>query len=187
MGFFAITTTKETRMTDPVLEDLAVVRRLIDRILKRRPERHRMTTNPAADRALRTVLENHNLPVGSSLENRVTWRLHRWHALDQCQYRVGPYRLDYAWPNKLIALEADGPYHLWPDAAIKDAARDRYLRSVGWLVFRIDDTGDEVALEEQLCRVVRMVSSEDDGWAAQERAQRRWEAKAAERRDGGAA
>src|SRR5271156_625729 len=63
MGFFAITTTKETRMTDPVLEDLAVVRRLIDRILKRRPERHRMTTNPAADRALRTVLENHNLPV----------------------------------------------------------------------------------------------------------------------------
>ena len=70
MGFFAITA-KETRMT----------------------------TNPAADRALRTVLENHNLPVGSSLENRVTWRLHRWHALDQCQYRVGPYRLDYAWPN----------------------------------------------------------------------------------------
>jgi very-short-patch-repair endonuclease len=90
MGFFAITTAKETRMTDP-----------------KPPAR---TTNPA-DRALRTVLEQHNLPVGSSLENKVTWRLHLWGALDQCQYRVGPYRLDYAWPNKLIALEADGPYH----------------------------------------------------------------------------
>ena len=136
------------------------------------------------DVALRALLEERNLPVGSALENRVTWQLRRFGVLGyQFQYRVGPYRLDYAWPNKLIALEADGPYHLWPDVAIKDAARDRYLRGLGWLVFRVDYTGDEIALGDQLCRVVRMVRSEDDDWAKQMRASRRER----ERRDGGAA
>jgi very-short-patch-repair endonuclease len=116
--------------------------------------------NNTITRCMRTVLEEHNLPVGTSLENKVTWRLHRWNALDQCQYRVGPYRLDYAWPSALIALEVDGPHHWRPDVAVKDVARDSYLRARGWLVFRVDDTSD--TLEEQLCRVVRVVRSDSD-------------------------
>ena len=110
------------------------------------------------DTALREVLQERGLPLGTTLENRVTWRLHRWGVLDQCQYRVGKYRLDYAWPSKLIALEADGPHHWRPDVAIKDVARDSWLRSQGWLVFRVDNaSGDSIALDEQLCRVVRMI------------------------------
>lgn len=115
--------------------------------------------------ALRGLLQEHRLPVGTTLENKVTWTLHRFGVLDQCQYRVGNYRVDYAWPAKLIALEADGPHHWRPDIAVKDIARDCWLRSRGWLVFRVDDTGGATALEEQLCRVVRMIRSESDTWA----------------------
>ena len=54
------------------------------------------------DRAMRQLLTERNLPLGTALENRVTLRLHRWGVLDQFQYRVGRYRLDYAWPDRLI-------------------------------------------------------------------------------------
>jgi very-short-patch-repair endonuclease len=120
----------------------------------------------AAQRALRGVLEEKGLPVGTTLENKVTWRLHRWGVLDKCQYRAGPYRLDYAWPAELIALEVDGPHHWRPDVAVKDVIRDAWLRAHGWLVFRVDDTGSDDALDTQLCRVVRMVRSEHDDWSA---------------------
>lgn len=112
------------------------------------------------ERALKTVLLENDLPLGTSLENRVTWRLYRWKALDKVQYRVGKYRLDYAWPAIKVALEADGPHHWHPDNAIKDVARDSWLRSQGWLVFRVDDVSDD--LEEQICRVVVMVGNEMD-------------------------
>lgn len=119
-------------------------------------------------RAQRQLLVDRGLPTGTSLENRVTWLLHRWKALDQTQYRVGKYRLDYAWPSVRIALEADGPFHRSPDNAARDVVRDCYLRSLGWLVFRVDDAGGN--LEEQLLRVVLCVRAE--GWQAGKRAAR---------------
>ena len=112
------------------------------------------------DRAMRQLLTERNLPLGTALENRVTLRLHRWGVLDQFQYRVGRYRLDYAWPDRLIGLEVDGPHHWRPDVAVKDVARDAYLRSLGWLVFRVDDASND--LEAQLGRVVRVIRQEDD-------------------------
>jgi hypothetical protein len=90
----------------------------------------------------RGFLQQRNLPVGTTLENRVTWRLHRWGILDRCQYRVGKYRLDYAWPAKLN--------HWRPDVAMKD----------------------DGVLDEQLCRVVRMIRSESDTWAHNPRRRR---------------
>lgn len=112
----------------------------------------------AIQKITRDLLTDRGLPTGTTLENRVTWRLHNWKVLDQTQYQVGKYRLDYAWPKILIALEADGPFHKNPDNAARDAMRDSYLRSLGWLVFRVDDaTG---TLDEQLCRVARLVRAE---------------------------
>jgi very-short-patch-repair endonuclease len=109
------------------------------------------------NRSYQTLLEKHGLPLGSALENAVTWRLHRAGVLDQFQYSVGPYRLDYAWPHRAlkVALEVDGIYHRLPGAAERDAERDRYLRDRGWLVFRIDD-GDMIA--QQLARVARTIN-----------------------------
>lgn len=63
------------------------------------------------NRTYRELLERQGLPLGSSLENRATWRLHGAGALDRFQYKVGPYSLDYAWPDLKMGLEIDGPYH----------------------------------------------------------------------------
>lgn len=109
---------------------------------------------------LRNLLQTHGLRIGSDLENKVTWRLHLYGVLDQCQHQVGPYRLDYAWPQKLIALEADGPFHWHPDTAVKDVARDCFLRANGWLVFRVDDRNNN--LDEQLDRVIAVIDPQPD-------------------------
>jgi very-short-patch-repair endonuclease len=105
----------------------------------------------------RSYLEEHNLPVGTTLENRATRFLHRAGVLDRTQYRIGPYRVDYAWPEIGVVLEVDGFYHLVPGAGDKDYARDRYLRQEGWLVFRADDQIDSTNFSEQLARICRVV------------------------------
>lgn len=110
---------------------------------------------PQMVKYLRAVLEDHDLPTGSSLEDRVTWRLHCLGVLDKWQYRVGKYRLDYAWPDHLIALEADGPMHRTQEVAARDVYRDAYLREHGWLVFRVDEMSG--TLDEQVMRVVAVL------------------------------
>ena len=97
--------------------------------------------------------------AGTTLENRVAHRMMRWgyttgdakdpRAVVQ-QHRVGNYRLDFAWPMQRIALEADGWHHRSPEGAERDARRDAWLRSQGWLVFRVDDQDGEDGLNEQL-------------------------------------
>lgn len=50
------------------------------------------------------------------------------------QYPVGRYFVDFGDPWKCIAIECDGKR--WHDEA-KDAARDKALESLGWIVLRI--------------------------------------------------
>lgn len=48
------------------------------------------------------------------------------------------YRLDLAWPDRMVAVELDTPAgHDHPEAIERDKRRDRRLRSVGWTVLRI--------------------------------------------------
>jgi very-short-patch-repair endonuclease len=111
--------------------------------------------------ARKTLLKREGLPTGTALEDRVTWLLHKWKApAPEHQYPVGRYRIDFAWPAKRLALEVDGPHHWRPDIAVRDVARDAYLRAHGWLVLRIDDTDD--TLEDQLLRAVDVVRSVRD-------------------------
>jgi len=83
---------------------------------------------------------------------------HFQHRPDQ-QFRVGRFRLDFAWPGLKIALEADGWWHRSPEGAVKDRQRDSWLRSQGWLVFRVDDEHGEGVLAAQVARVARIVRS----------------------------
>lgn len=103
----------------------------------------------------RDALINKGLRCGTSLENKVAFRLSLFGVLDQMQHRTGKYRIDFAWPDRKIALEADGPHHWRPDVAMKDVVRDSYLRSRGWLVFRVDEMSSN--LEEQLDRVIEIL------------------------------
>jgi len=61
-----------------------------------------------------------------------------------CQHEVpGPagitYRLDFAYPHVLVAIEVDGPHHRRPEVAARDRRRDAHLASLGWLVLRFDE------------------------------------------------
>lgn len=99
---------------------------------------------------------------GSSLEDRVCLILSglgfKAESLAQ-QHPVGKYRLDFAAPDVLVAIEADGWYHRSPDVARKDADRDEWLRSQGWLVLRVADENGEDDLKEQLAAATRIVKS----------------------------
>ena len=114
----------------------------------------------AIDKNFAQLAKRAGFHTGTSLENRVAYRLSRWGfgPTDvQQEYRVPPYRLDFAWPAIKVGLEADGWWHRSPEGAAKDARRDSMLRARGWLIFRVDDGCGSNGLEKQLCRVVRTV------------------------------
>jgi very-short-patch-repair endonuclease len=47
------------------------------------------------------------------------------------------YRLDFAWPEPMVAVEYDG-YAAHVDRLVRDAERDEDLRRRGWLVLHAD-------------------------------------------------
>ena len=97
--------------------------------------------------------------MSTSLERMVERTLSRYSAPPpEREYRVGRYRLDFAWPRVLIAIEADGWHHRSPEGAAGDRRRDSWLRSQGWVVFRVDDEHGERVLAHQIMRAVRLVN-----------------------------
>jgi very-short-patch-repair endonuclease len=52
------------------------------------------------------------------------------------QHPVGPYRLDLAYPDRMLAMEYDGREHLTPERARHDLARQAFLTRAGWEVLR---------------------------------------------------
>lgn len=68
------------------------------------------------------------------------------------QYPVlnGRYRLDFALPDRKVAIELDGyAYHSSKDAFVKDRARQRDLEAAGWRVIRF--AGTEVTTDAAAC------------------------------------
>ena len=93
-------------------------------------------------RHLLAVLEHR--PLESRLEVK-TARLLRAHGLRAAanQFAVGHYRLDYAWPLLLLAVECDGFEHhgqrlLWK----RDRRRIAALEALGWRLIHV--TWDDV-------------------------------------------
>ncbi|OLS96292.1 hypothetical protein BJF90_10995 [Pseudonocardia sp. CNS-004] len=52
------------------------------------------------------------------------------------QHPVGPYLLDMAYPDLMVAVEYDGRHHLDADQALYDLHRATYLGRCGWVVLR---------------------------------------------------
>lgn len=52
------------------------------------------------------------------------------------QHPVGPYWLDLAYPDLMLAIEYDGREHLTPERARHDLARQAYVTREGWEVLR---------------------------------------------------
>ena len=64
----------------------------------------------------------------------------------ELQYPVGPYLLDMAYPELMIAVEYDGREHLTQRRAMRDLDRQAYLTAAGWQ--RILRFPKEVVLRE---------------------------------------
>jgi len=72
------------------------------------------------------------------LEARMA-RLMREHGLPEArfQYRVGRFTVDFAYPERLVAIEVDGhEVHGTPSALQRDLARQNALVTKGWTVLR---------------------------------------------------
>ncbi len=66
------------------------------------------------------------------------------------QHPVGKYRLDFAIPDKMVAIELDGhEYHKTKYQRTHDARRDRWLYGQGWTVLRF--TGTELYADLDRC------------------------------------
>lgn len=55
----------------------------------------------------------------------------------ETQFRLGPYRIDFAIPAEQIAIEADGWVHTTKQVRARDRERDRQLKAWGWVVVRV--------------------------------------------------
>lgn len=111
--------------------------------------------------ALRSVVEERGWRSGTDLEDRAALLLSRMGVrADEVaqQHKVGPYRIDFAFPAPRIALELDGFRHIHdPATARKDAERDAYLREHGWVVLRVHETQFPDTFADMLCRVIQIV------------------------------
>lgn len=66
------------------------------------------------------------------------------------QYPIGPYRVDFAIPDKKIVIELDGhEYHKTKEQRTNDAKRERDLQLLGWNVIRF--TGSEIYQDVAKC------------------------------------
>jgi very-short-patch-repair endonuclease len=77
-------------------------------------------------------------PTRSRLERRFL-RLCKRHALakPEVNFEIGPYEVDFLWPDRKLIVETDGwESHGTPSAFEADRARDAYLESLGYRVVR---------------------------------------------------
>lgn len=114
----------------------------------------------AANRYTQALIVDRGWRTGTDVENRVAWALSRcgWSATEvRQQYSELGFRLDFAWPQIAVCLEADGWYHQNLDVIEKDRRRDAKLRNAGWFTFRVDWTSGEDLLMAQVARISRLV------------------------------
>lgn len=105
--------------------------------------------------ALAYVRRN-GLREGTHPENIAAMRLDQWGIRFVQQHPVGRYRLDFAVLGTLTAIEIDGPHHMRPDVAHRDAIRDATLRDLGWVVMRVTVGPGNVLDTPQLIRAARV-------------------------------
>lgn len=63
----------------------------------------------------------------------------------ETQFRLGPYRLDFAIPAARIDIEADGWVHGTRQVRRRDSQRDWQVKEWGWVVVRIDTECGDIA------------------------------------------
>ena len=105
-----------------------------------------LKTPKAAAKVFDAVFEAMQHPTESYIEERLLLALNTRSMLIgrvKTQYEVGPYRLDFAFPDVKLCVEADGKdFHSAPDDISRDQRRTKYLAELGWTVIRF--TGSRI-------------------------------------------
>jgi very-short-patch-repair endonuclease len=99
------------------------------------------------------ILDGGRLPdvcAESPIEG-IFWQEAEWRVPSLvAQYFIEPYTVDFAVPDKKLAIEIDGKdFHSSPKAVEKDKKKDAYLSGLGWRVLRF--TGSEVYSDTLRC------------------------------------
>lgn len=133
-------------------------KRLLDNCHSRTRDRvakgeHQFTDPEVRSRAMRVLAKSKN---GSNLERLMLWALREVGLPDpEAQYRVGKYFPDFAYPQVNILIECDGK--AWHKDREKEALRDAYLRSQGWLVLHFEEDRireDVLGCAEEVRRII---------------------------------
>ena len=79
----------------------------------------------------------------STNAERIVWSLVRAHRLDGVGFRrqvpIGPYIVDFVSHAAHLVIELDGGQHFEDSHEMRDARRDRFLRSKGFRVLRFSN------------------------------------------------
>ena len=79
----------------------------------------------------------------SPIEDIMLLWFKRYGITPDVQFKIPPYRVDFAFHDVKIVIECDGKeYHSKPLDKVFDEKRDEYLASKGWVVVRV--TGEEI-------------------------------------------
>lgn len=82
---------------------------------------------------IRDVVVREGFPPLTPIEDQLLQGLLGRDLQSRVQFGIGPYRADFAFPSQRLVVEADG--RDWHDP-IRDEARDRALRALGWVTLR---------------------------------------------------
>lgn len=79
----------------------------------------------------------------SPLEQKFFDKIYSNHPEVEVQFEIGEFHVDFAFPQKKIAVEIEGhSFHSSKEQRIFDAKREREIQSLGWIVYRF--TGSEI-------------------------------------------
>jgi len=53
------------------------------------------------------------------------------------ELHIGKYRLDFAWPHKMLYIEIDGQQHNFEDRKKSDIEKDAFCKKLGWTSMRL--------------------------------------------------
>ncbi len=102
--------------------------------------RRRLIEHVSDPSAITRELETASARTESLFERQVYERLIRRGYRPQCQWSVGYYRIDLAFPNSMVAIECDGDRYHPIEKLPEDMARQAILERLGWRFIRIRGT-----------------------------------------------
>lgn len=114
----------------------------------------------ACSRRCASILGQMTWPRISSIERKIDEAFRSIGQTPEAQYLVGPYILDFAFPDHRLAVECDGTYwHGRPEQQFKDRRKDGYLKHKGWKCIRLTEVEINADPADCVMRVLKLLET----------------------------